>query len=126
MKKCMALLLVLFCWQAVVKAQQKPLLIDPVKDKREKNGYTIQLKMAPSNTVLFDIWQTGKPVFNQPNNPVTMLPQGFESKDDAWKVAEWMVGEYNGQAHFPPMVPPHVARQLNVKTGFNQSLKQQL
>ncbi len=100
---------------AVIFAQQKPLLIDPVKDKKDKGGYTILLKAAPANTVLFDLLKAGKAVFNQQMNPVTMLPIGFDTKNDAWKVAEYMIDQYGKQGKFPPILPPNVAIILNIQ-----------
>lgn len=109
------LLVLLLVSALTIFAQQKPLLPDPVKDKKEKNGYTIQLKMALGNTVLFDLYQAGKPVFSQPMNPVTMLPQGFDRKQDAFRVAEWMIDQYGKEGRFPPVVPPGVAGRFNIK-----------
>jgi hypothetical protein len=103
-------------------AQQKQLLIDPVKDRKEKNGYTIQLKMALNNTILFDLLQAGKSVFKQPINPLTRLPIGFDNKEDAWRVANWMIDQYGKEGHFPSLIPPNVARQLNVRNINTQPL----
>jgi hypothetical protein len=48
-------------------------------------------------------------------NPINMLPEGFTTKEDAFKVAEWMIKEYGNQNHLPPMVPPHVLHELKIK-----------
>ena len=96
--------------------------VEPGKRPKEMNGYSIRLKMAPGNTVLFDLLKDQHPVFNHSMNPVTMLPQGFASKADAYKVAEWMIGKYGAQGHFPPMLPPGVAKQLNVANSFPKPL----
>ncbi len=113
MKK-IRLILLLQIVLVTLHAQQHPMLLDPINDKKEKDGYFIQLKMAPGNTFLFDLLKGQQPVFKQAMNPVTMLPQGFSSKEDAFKVAEWMIDKYGARGHFPPMVPPDVARKLNV------------
>ena len=113
MKK-ISLILLLQIVLGTLHAQQRPMLLDPVKDRKEKDGYTIRLKMAPGNTILFDLLKDQQTVFKHHMNPVTMLPQGFSSKEDAFKVAEWMIDKYGAQGHFPPMVPPGVARQLNL------------
>ena len=118
-------MLVLFCLifgAAEAQTSAKPL--DPVKDRKEKDGYVIQLNPAPQNTILFDILKDGAPVFNQPMNPVTLQPPGFESREDAWKLAEWMIGQYAGQGKFPAQVPPQVALQLNVKLIRTPTSKQ--
>lgn len=117
MKK-ISLILLLQIVLGTLHAQQHPMVLNPVKDKKEMNGYTIRLKMAPGNTVLFDLLKGQQPVFNHSMNPVTMLPQGFASKEDAFKVAEWMINKYGAQGHFPPMVPPGVAKQLNVSNSL--------
>jgi hypothetical protein len=124
MRKIYLLLSFSFLFAALAKAQQPPIMIDPVKDKKEISGYTIQLKMAPRNTVLFEIMQQGKPVYMHPMNPVSMLPEGFDTKEDAFKVAEWMIREYGKQPHFPPMVPPHVVRELKIKDPLTQRTPQ--
>jgi len=79
MRKIYLLLTFSFLFAGLAKAQQQPIMIDPVKDKKEISGYTIQLKSAPRNTVLFEIKQQGKPVYMHPMNPVSMLPEGFDS-----------------------------------------------
>ena len=117
MKK-ISLILLLQIVLVTLHAQQHPIVLNPVKDKKEMKGYTIRLKMAPGNTVLFDLLKGQQPVFNHPVNPVTMLPQGFSSKEDAFKVAEWMIDKYGAQGHFPPMVPPDVTRKLNLANSL--------
>ena len=107
---------------AVIFAQQKPLLIDFVKDKKEKSGYTIQLKTARGNTISFDLLKAGRPVFNQPMNPVTMLPMGFVTKNDALKVAEYMIDQYGKQGKFPQILPPNVSAILNLQ-NLNHHIK---
>lgn len=117
MKK-ISLILLLQIVLATLHAQQHPIVLNPVKDKKEMKGYTIRLKMAPGNTVLFDLLKGQQPVFKQAMNPVTMLPQGFSSKEEAFRVAEWMIDRYGAQGHFPPMVPPDMARKLNVANSL--------
>jgi len=90
MKK-ISLILLLQMILGILHAQQHPMLLDPINDKKEKGGYSIRLKTAPGNTILFDLLKDQQPVFKQAMNPVTMLPQGFSSKEDAFKVAEWMI-----------------------------------
>lgn len=117
MKK-ISLILLLQMILGTLHAQQHPMLLDPINDKKEKDGYSIRLKMAPGNTVLFDLFKGQQPVFKHAMNPVTMLPQGFSSKEEAFKVAEWMIDRYGAQGHFPPLVPPDVARKLDVANSL--------
>ncbi len=98
--------------------------LNPQKDKKEFQGFTIRLKPAPGNTYLFDILRRGTPA-GAPlhHNPVTMLPQGFNSKADAYKVAEWMIKKQKKTGHIPPVLPPHIAKTLNISVEklYNQN-----
>lgn len=86
-----------------------------LQEKKEIEGFMIQLKQAPHNTYLFEITQNGLPLGIRPrNNPVTMTPDGFNSKEDAYKMAEWMIGQYKKTGHIPPFVPHHIAKELNI------------
>jgi len=87
MRKIYLLLTFSFLIAVLAKGQQQPVLIYPVKEKKEIRGYTIQLKMAPGNTMLFEIHQQCKSVYIYHLNPVSMWPEGFETRDDAYKVA---------------------------------------
>src|SRR5689334_16390129 len=84
-------------------------------DKKIIQNLTVQLRTAPGNTYLFDILD-GPIVLNMQlqNNPATLLPKGFTSKDDAFKVAEWMITQYKKDGHLPTIVPPHILDQLNI------------
>ena len=53
MKK-ISLILLLHMVLGTLHAQQPPIMLNPVKTKK-MNGYSIRLKMAPGNTVLFDL-----------------------------------------------------------------------
>jgi hypothetical protein len=107
MRNILLICLLLFCGQQIAHAQKPPLLLYPVKDKKEVQEYTIQLRPAPGNTDLFDIFKQGRPMYQHPMHPVTMLPEGFPNKDEAYKVAEWMIKEYGRQPHpFPPQLYP--------------------
>ena len=82
MRKIYLFLTISFLAATMAMEQQQHLLIDPVKDKKEISGYTIKLKMALDNTVLFEIHQQGKPVYIYPMNPVSMMSEGFETRED--------------------------------------------
>lgn len=85
------------------------------QDKKVIQGLVVQLRVAPGNTYLFDIMQ-GPVCLNiqMKNNPATMLPKGFESKEDALNVGEWMIKQYKKDGHLPGVVPPHVLSQLKI------------
>ena len=84
-------------------------------DKKEIEGFTVQLRTAPGNTYLFDILQG--PVVLDPslrNNPATSLTKGFATREDAFKVARWMIQRYKKDGHLPSVVPPHVLDELKI------------
>lgn len=88
--------------------------VNPQKDKREMEGLSVHLKEASGNTYLFDITKDGKPVTLMMNNPFTMRSEGFDKKEDAFKLAGWLVREYKMKGYFPPVIPPHVALELKI------------
>src|SRR5436190_21430924 len=94
---------------------QKNVPANPQKDKQEYEGYTINIIPAKGSTYLFDIMQGPIQLTRgMQNNPATMLPKGFDSKDDAYKVAKWMIKQYEKDRHLPGMVPPHVLDELKI------------
>jgi hypothetical protein len=107
-------LLVLASFIAVTSIAQRHQPVNPQKDKQNIEGFTVRLKEAPGNTYLFDIEKEGKPVAIQLHNPFTMAQQGFQKKEDSYKVAKWLLREYKLTGHFPLMIPPHVAHELNI------------
>jgi hypothetical protein len=108
------ILLGCFLFVALFSYTQKPEFLDFVKDTKTVGEFTVRLRLAPANTFLFDILKDNKPIGFHPNNPATMLPIGFDKKEDAFKVAEWQIKEYRKTGHFMPFVPPHIARELNI------------
>src|SRR5690349_14681619 len=85
-------LLVLIFSITVAHAQQVE-KFNPEKDKREINGYTVRLMPMPANTFGFFIMKGNKPVYSQFSTPFSNRPVGFKSKEDAYKLAEWVAGE---------------------------------
>jgi len=84
-------------------------------DRKEIDGYIIQIRPAPGATFLFDILKNGQLVYHQNNNPFTLESEGFEKRGDAFNVAEWLIKECKITQHFPPSVPPHVADLYKIK-----------
>jgi hypothetical protein len=105
---------VLFFSLTVAHAQQTE-KFNPEKDKREVNGYTIHLMHMPANTFGFFIMKGKKPVYSQLNDPFSHSPIGFKTKEDAYKLAEWVVGEDSKKGRPPMVIPPSVAKQLNLQ-----------
>jgi hypothetical protein len=126
MKK-LCLLLMLQCAVFTLFAQQpatRPNMPEPVntmKDKQEYQGYTIRLMPAlPTPQSIgsygFDILKDNKPLVHQFQSPL-LSPKGLQKKDDAYKVAQWMIKEYNKTGHWQTMVPPHIANELKIETN---------
>jgi hypothetical protein len=122
MKFLIALLLTGTC--LLTFAQQKPIAIDPAKDKKDVNGFTVQLRPAPGNTVLFFILKQDKIAFEYPMNPITSKQEGFEDKEDAFKVAEWMIRQYGSESKFPINIPSVIATVLQLKQSHSSSISQ--
>jgi len=89
---------------------------DPQKDQKIMNGYTIHLTPAFGNTFGFAIMKDNKPVWSQPFNPLSAAPTGFKNKEDAYKVAEWIITEgiKNG---IPRKISPSDLKRLNISTS---------
>lgn len=94
--------------------------VNPMKDKQEYQGYTIRLMPAlPTPQSMgsygFDILKDNKPVVHQFQSPL-LSPKGLQKKDDAYKVAQWMIREYNKTGHWQTMVPPYIANELKIES----------
>ena len=98
---------------ATLSAQKVEQINSQIEKKFE--GYIILTKPAPAATFLFDILKNGQLVYQQINNPFTRQPEGFQTKDDAFKVAEWLIKEFKTTQHFSREIPPHVAQQYKIR-----------
>src|ERR1700686_3540142 len=88
---------------------QRPEPVNPMKDKQEYQGYTIRLVPAmpiPGNmgSYGFDILKDNKPVVHQFQNPLPSSPKGIQKKDDAYKIAEWIIREYKNTGHWQNII----------------------
>lgn len=100
--------------------RQRPDLLNLLKEKQEFEGYTIRLLPATSapgsiGSYGFDILKDHIPVVHQFRNPVPFFPGGIQKKADAYKIAQWIIGQYKKTGHWQNIVPPHVARELNIE-----------
>jgi hypothetical protein len=100
----------------VAKAQQAE-KFNPEKDKRVISGYTIDLIPMPLNTFGFDIIKGNRAFYIQLSNPFMKGPFGFKNKEDAYKLAGWIVNESNKNGRPPVTIPRSVAKQLNLQTS---------
>ena len=100
---------------------QRPEPVNPMKDKQEYQGYTIRLMPAmpipqSMGSYGFDILKDNKPVVHQFQNPLPFSPKGIQKKEDAYKIAQWMIQEYKKTGHWQNIVPPHIAHELKIET----------
>lgn len=96
--------------------------VNPIKDKKEYQGYTIRLLPAMPmpgrmGSYAFDILRDNKPVVHQVQNPLPFFPKGLQKKDDAYKAAQWIIQEYQKTGHWQNVLPPHVAHDLRIETN---------
>lgn len=87
---------------------------NPEKEKKVINGYTIRLVPLPGNTFGFNIMKGNKPVYLQLSNPLSGVFVGYKNKDDAFKLAEWVINEDAKNMKRPVRVTPDVANKLNL------------
>jgi hypothetical protein len=112
MKK-MILVLTALSFALVTSAQiSEP--IDPVKDKKEILGYTVQLIRTNDGSIGYDIMRNNKIELHQFQNPLVFSPKGISKKEDAFAVAEWVIKEYQKTGRWTSLVPPHISRTLNL------------
>lgn len=100
---------------------QRPERVNPMKDKQEYQGYTIRLMPAmpvpgSMGSYGFDILKDKKLVMHQFQNPLPFSPKGIQKKEDAYKVAQWMIQEYKNTGHWQNIMPPHIAQELKIET----------
>jgi hypothetical protein len=102
-----------------INAQQSE-KFDPAKDKEAFQGYSIHLMPVPGNTFGFIIIKDKRAIWSQINNPFTHGQEGFLHKQDAYKVAEWIVNESIKNGKVPRQIPPALAKQLNLSADLIQ------
>lgn len=98
----------------------KPQLSPPALAASKKVGadFTVELKPAPKGTYLYTIFKGGKKVHTFPGNPATGRPEGFATKEEAYKAAGWAVEEYRKKGVVPPSMPPQTARALKLSKTY--------
>ena len=81
---------------------------------RDYKGFTIKLvSKVEVTSYSFDIL-TEKNLTRHFQNPLPFAPKGIQKKEDAYKIAQWIINEYKRTGHWENLVPPHVARQLGI------------
>lgn len=127
------LLAVLFFFSIAMKAQKhEP--INPQKDRREFQGYTIRLLPAMGGTYGYDIMRANERVIHQGRNPFTFSSRGLAKKEDAFRLAQWQIQQL--QSRQSPAVgkavimrnsrklPPVLAHRFQIQ-GSGETLSDQ-
>jgi hypothetical protein len=94
--------------------------VNSLNDKQEYRGYTIRLRQASPvrgniGSYGFDILKDSKSVAHHFQNPLPFSPKGIQKKGDAYKIGQWIITEYGRTGHWQNMIPPHVAKQLDIE-----------
>jgi hypothetical protein len=127
MKKiCLIILLQIAVFTVFAQKNQpvnvtKPEAVNPISDKQEYQGYTIRLIPAmPAPGSLagygFDILINNKPVVHQFQNALPFSQKGIQKKDDAYKIAQWIIQNFKKTGHWQNTVSADVARSLKIET----------
>jgi hypothetical protein len=81
-------------------------------------GYLIRVLPINNNGFGYNVYFKGRMVMQQMNNPFTLSPLGFRSKEDAFKMAKWQIQQQHHQYTTAfiknQRVSKDVARKLNV------------
>jgi hypothetical protein len=86
-----------------------------MNNTRDYSGFTIQLISKNLDRYSFDILTGTKTMAHHFQDPLPFSPKGIQKKDDAYKIAQWMINQYKKTGHWENMMPPHVAKQLEIK-----------
>jgi len=84
-----------------------------MNNSRLYNGFTIKLISKNITSYTFDILAENN-LARHFQNPLPFARKGIQKSEDAYKVAQWIIGEYKKTGHWETMMPPHVARQLQI------------
>jgi hypothetical protein len=85
-----------------------------MNNARDYSGFTIKLISKNVTGYAFDILAE-KNSARHFQNPLPFSPKGVQKKEDAYKIAQWIINEYKKTGHWENMIPPHVARQLGIE-----------
>jgi hypothetical protein len=91
------------------------LAVADANDSRPYSGFTIKLVSNETRSYHFDILSGDRSVTHHFQNPLPFSAKGIQKRDDAYKIAQWIINEYKKTSHWENMIPPHIARQLGVE-----------
>ena len=90
--------------------------VDSAGVAREFQGYLIKLKLGNTEGYGFQLLHDNKVVQHQFDNPLPFSAKGIQKKEDAYKIAQWIINQYLRTGHWENMVPPHAARLLGIQS----------
>jgi len=85
-----------------------------INNTRDYSGFTIKLMSQNVTGYSFDI-SGEKNLARHFQNPLPFSPKGIQKKEDAYKIAQWIINEYKKTGHWENMVPPHVLKELKIE-----------
>lgn len=111
----------LFAQKNEFKREQSSLEFNPIKDNKEYKGYVIKLIPAlpnPNNLFSYGFKILGKnmPVLHQDKNPVPSIAIGIQNKEDAYKIAEWIINNYKKTRIWKDTLSEQEAQEINIIT----------
>jgi hypothetical protein len=118
-KNCMIILLLLATFNAFAQMRDSIGLRrfvpgDLLRERQEYKGFVIALRTAVGNDYRFDILMDNKPIEYGFQDPLP-FSRGIRKKDDAYKIAQWIINEHQKTGHWKHTMPPHVARELKIE-----------
>jgi hypothetical protein len=97
---------------------QSPGIPGVIYDHSTIDGYTVRLTTTTTGTrgYGFNILNANNSLVHRFPNPLPSFPKGIQNKDDAFKIAAWVIREFQAHGHWSNIVPRHVVSELNIKT----------
>jgi hypothetical protein len=119
-KLCLALVLHLLIYGAHAQNKDsanhlRKLAVAEGNESRLYSGFKIKLFSNQTQGYHFDISNNEKTVPRHFQNPLPFSPAGIQKKEDAFKIAQWIINTYQKTGHWENMVPPHIARRLGIE-----------
>jgi len=87
-----------------------------LRERTEYKGFMITFRTEAGRDYRFDILMDNKPVEYGFPNPLP-FSRGIRRKDDAYKIAQWIINEYQKTGHWKHTMPPHIARELKIESN---------
>jgi hypothetical protein len=86
-----------------------------LNEARAYRDFTIKLTPQNLNNYGFDITTDTKVLTRHFQNPLPFSAHGIQKKEDAYKIAQWIINEYEKTGHWENLVPPHVLKELKIQ-----------